>query len=121
MTTRVLASAVDPSVLNQLREDLGEDSEVRGLVDLFIEDARVRCGTITDAYARGDAAALARNAHGLKGSAANVGAAALASLCADIERVAKSGTVTGTPIAFLEEERQRASDALLRLRDSLGL
>jgi HPt (histidine-containing phosphotransfer) domain-containing protein len=56
-----------------------------------------------------DGPALARAAHALKGSAANIGAAAVAGICAELEGLGRRGTPDGgTPLLRrLGEELQR--------------
>jgi HPt (histidine-containing phosphotransfer) domain-containing protein len=43
----------------------------------------------------GDGPALVQAAHALKGSAANIGAAAIAGLCAELEQLGRGGTPGG--------------------------
>src|SRR5216110_1327388 len=75
----------DPSVLAGLRELQvpGEPDGAVELVDLFLRDTPVKIQSMQSAIARSDALALKEAAHGLKGSASNLGAHRLSRLCAD--------------------------------------
>jgi len=64
---------------------------VHKVVGSFIREGRSRIAAIEGAARSRDAAALASAAHALKGAALNVGAAALAELCADLERRGREG------------------------------
>ncbi|MEV6347298.1 Hpt domain-containing protein [Actinoplanes sp. NPDC051851] len=59
----------------------------------------------------GDRDEIRDQAHGMKGSAANIGADALAALCGAIEDQARIGDVTN-PAASLEEVRAEAAGAM---------
>lgn len=66
---------------------------------------------------QGDAALVREQAHSLKGSAANIGATSLATLCAGIEEQARAGVVAdpATTTAHLEAEVGGAVRAVLAL------
>ena len=65
------------------------------LIGLFLRETPARLADIRTALESGDAPALERAAHALKGSAGTLGAYALSELCAQLEELADSGTVTG--------------------------
>lgn len=107
---------VDFAVLDELRALSGDDDTdlVSEIVTLFLADSPRRLGAIRDAAARGDSKELGRAAHGLKGSAANVGGVRLRAVCERLEYLGKSGTLEGTG-ALVEEmdgEYQRVRLAL---------
>jgi len=82
---------LDPSVLASLQalnpDDKGEF--VREIAGIFIEDTQDRLAELDRDLAEGDAAKFARAAHSIKGSAANMGAAALGAAARRLEAEAK--------------------------------
>jgi len=80
----------------------------------FLEDSQVRLAALQAAVRTADREALARTAHNLKGTAANVGAVQVANLCADLEALGRAGDAAGTAPVLdrLEAELQRANAAL---------
>ena len=86
--------AVDLQVLLQLRE---LEADVPGLVadvvSTFLRETPGRIDRIRSAFDSTDAAALEKAAHGLKGSAAAIGAQRLTCLCEEIERCARDGNL----------------------------
>jgi HPt (histidine-containing phosphotransfer) domain-containing protein len=105
--------------IDRLRNSMpGNDALIDELVDLFVADLPKRLGAITHAVERGDAPALALQAHALRGGAANFGASRLDELCAMLEEAGARGTLAEAP-AVLEEVRResaRVRDALLALK-----
>ncbi|MBX3586039.1 MAG: response regulator [Ramlibacter sp.] len=78
--------------LNEFREfDDATHSMTREVVGLFLADAPRRVRAIEEAFAAGDAEALSRAAHALKGAASNIGAIGLQAVCAALEAGSKSG------------------------------
>jgi HPt (histidine-containing phosphotransfer) domain-containing protein len=73
------------------------------------EEAAVRA-ELHAAFIAGDAPRVAFDAHKLKGSAAAVGASALAELCAQIEQQAEQGSLEG--LASLLERLEAAAEAV---------
>ncbi len=86
-------AVLDRSVLAGLRElrEEGEPDPAVELIDLFLRDTPPRIQDMQAAIARSDARTLKESAHGLKGSASNLGAQRLASLCAKLEKIAGDG------------------------------
>jgi len=98
---------VDWSRLEEIREyDPRGGLLVRKVVGTFVREGHTRVAAIGRAAGGGDAAALASAAHALKGAALNVGAAALAELCATLEVCGREGRV----------DHAAASATLLRQR-----
>jgi HPt (histidine-containing phosphotransfer) domain-containing protein len=108
--------AIDPEAIEQLRflEDEDQPNVVAELVQLFIEHAPPKITAIREALVHGDAGAVKRAAHSLKGSSANVGARGMQQVCERIEHAAAAGDLAGTPalLAQLEEESAIVADAL---------
>lgn len=87
--------AVDMDVLAQLRAlEADAPGLVAAVVAAFLTETPARLEGIQRAFARKEAAALERAAHGLKGSAAAIGANPLAWLCEQIECCAREGRLT---------------------------
>lgn len=75
----------------RLMAEFGGDREILAeLRDLFLEHAPPLFETITAAIASGDLAAIARDAHSLKGACATYGAPRLAMVCKVLELAAKA-------------------------------
>ncbi|WP_427017594.1 response regulator [Pseudarthrobacter sp. P1] len=110
------AAAVDPARLEVLRS-LGP-ADGLGLLpaaaEAFRSDVPGSLATLRDALAGGQGDVLARAAHKLKGAAANIGAAAAASICAELESLehgAHPGSGTDL-LDRLEAELGRVDTAL---------
>jgi signal transduction histidine kinase/CheY-like chemotaxis protein/HPt (histidine-containing phosphotransfer) domain-containing protein len=93
--------------LDGLLRSLDGDSDlVLTLARIFADSSLGQVEQIGDAIARGDAEALARGAHLLKGSVANFGARAAVEAAVQLEGIAKSGdlSIAGAAFATLENE-----------------
>lgn len=87
---------------------------VAEMAAIFRDDTPRRLRDILAALEDGDAEALSRAAHALKGGAGAIGAKALRTLAADLEALGRSGSATapeGTPEA-LEAGFKAALEAL---------
>jgi signal transduction histidine kinase/CheY-like chemotaxis protein len=117
--TRPVEGPLDQSALDKLRK---LEQTVPGLftkvMDLFLLDTPPRIEDIQDAILKDDAAQLARLAHAMKGSAANIGALELAAICARVEAHAEAGDLADASAGAskLGQEFQRVRDALNRTR-----
>lgn len=105
---------LDHSRLTMLQSSAGGTDLVAELVELFVGDVPPRLDTLAGAIANGDAEALVRAAHSLKGSAATMGAVGMAELCRRMEMQGRAGDVApaGALLVSLREEFERASRAL---------
>src|SRR5579883_145694 len=65
---------------------------IRELIETFVQDGERQIGLLQAAAAAGDAKAVARISHSLKGSAQAMGAEAMVELARSIEDSARSGT-----------------------------
>jgi signal transduction histidine kinase/CheY-like chemotaxis protein/HPt (histidine-containing phosphotransfer) domain-containing protein len=93
------AALMDFSRLDEFKEfDDDELTTTRQVIALFIADAPLRIEAIANAIAAGDAKALAAAAHALKGSAGNIGAAALR----DVADVLEAAALQGLPLDAAE-------------------
>ena len=99
--------------LQRLGEAAGEDL-LGQLAALFLTDADARVVALHEAIGRDDAAAVVRSAHTLSGASANLGATALARLCATLAADSAVGDLVGgeTLLGALEDELGRVRSAL---------
>lgn len=108
--------AIDPEAIEQLRflEDEDQPNVVAELVMLFVEHVPPKLAAIKDGIARGDADAVKKAAHSLKGSSANVGAMGMQQVCEKIEHAAASGNLApGVELMpLLEQETAVVVEAL---------
>ena len=110
------SSCLDQAVIAGLRDlrEADEPDSLTELAELFIKDAGMRISRLERAIADKDASAAAATAHTLKGSANNLGARHLATLCGSLEKAAKSEDTTETANILLEVkgEFQKVEQAL---------
>jgi HPt (histidine-containing phosphotransfer) domain-containing protein len=78
-------------------EELGGETLVQEIIDLFLADAPRRLAEARAAMQQGDVRTAMRAAHSLKSSAAQLGLDSLSSQCARIEQTAKTGELPGLP------------------------
>ena len=111
----VLSDPLDRSQIEMLLSlDDGDGAAMREIVDEYLsmsEDGRVELLRVLE---EGDAHAVARAAHTLKGASANVGANALVDVCAAIEAYARQEQLQGAAevMGRFEAEFSRARSAL---------
>jgi CheY-like chemotaxis protein len=76
------------------------------LIDKFLPDTAQRLVDLRQAVDAADAPAVARSAHGLKGSYGNIGSQEAAGLCLQLEQEARSGSLiaAGFRLGRLEED-----------------
>ena len=89
VATTAEAAPVDLAALRDIAG--GDDAVVASLVRDFVESTARDVAAIAQAHADGDADALARNAHRIKGAARLVGATALADAADALERRSRGG------------------------------
>lgn len=83
-------------------ERLGGDEEIYAMmVDMYVQDVENNCAAIATALAQGDASALRREAHTIKGLLATFSDAAGAAAAAAVEQQARLGVVAGQDAAVL--------------------
>jgi two-component system, sensor histidine kinase and response regulator len=107
---------LDDGVLAGLRELQGDDETdiVAELAGMFLDDARSGIQALEEAVDEGDAPAVSRVAHTLKGSSGNIGARRMSNLCAQLEDAGASGDFDRSPelLDRLREEFGRVERAL---------
>jgi HPt (histidine-containing phosphotransfer) domain-containing protein len=111
-----MEASVDREVLARLRRLRDEDEPdiVAELAGMFLEDARSRLDAVEEALQKGDAPAVERAAHTLKGGSGSMGAKGMSGLCAQLEDVGASGDLSqGTQLlGRIREELGRVERAL---------
>jgi HPt (histidine-containing phosphotransfer) domain-containing protein len=110
---------IDLQAVENLRAlNPGDNDEfLRELVGIYLEDTPQRIAELESGLATGDAAKFVRAAHSIKGSSANLGAAALRSVAERLEQHARKeglGNVHGW-IAQVKEEFARTEREFARL------
>ncbi len=97
-------AVLDNSVLNELRDNIGDN--LAGLFEVFLEDIPAYIETLEKSIADNDASALVQAAHAIKGSSGNVGANRLAEAARHLEQLGRSGTTTNAErlLVALQEE-----------------
>jgi signal transduction histidine kinase/DNA-binding response OmpR family regulator len=112
----VAAALIDFSRLQEFKDyDDDELTMTREVVALCLQDTPSRIEAIADAIAAGDAPALARAAHALKGAAGNIGAVALQQACSTLEEQAQQGMP-----ADAADQARHLSDLWQRTRQELA-
>lgn len=101
-----MSERLDQELLRELELLMEEDFS--SLLEAYLRDSELRFFEAMEAWEAGDFDRLSRSAHSLKGSSSNIGAAVLATLCGDLEGLARDGCA------------QRVPDALDRVRGELG-
>lgn len=110
------AEIINHEILNNVRS-LGNDVFLE-MVDLFIEESSELLTKIRGAFLDGDTDQLMIFAHNVKGASANMGAAALAEICAEVEDQAKSEHLSGIEMLLqrLEKVHEQTITAFKMLR-----
>lgn len=103
---------LDESLLDELRGIL--EGEFPALVSTYVQDSAVRVQDMNAAFAMGDADALRKSTHSLKGASANLGLEVLTELCRELEEKAMTGRLDGVEplLQRVAEEQQRATGLL---------
>jgi HPt (histidine-containing phosphotransfer) domain-containing protein len=101
-------SIPDERVLDLTRLEEAFEDDVTGIAELLemaLETGKKHRRAIEDGLAAGNATAVARAAHGIKGSAGNIGANVVYRLAAELDERARTGSLDGA------RERADAIDA----------
>jgi HPt (histidine-containing phosphotransfer) domain-containing protein len=87
---------------------MGDKDFTREMLGLFRDQFTQHLAALEAGVAAGDCEAVRKTVHSMKGSAANLSAAALTKACAAIELAAKSGQLPpASAVAALKDEFQR--------------
>jgi HPt (histidine-containing phosphotransfer) domain-containing protein len=113
---------LDPDVVRGLRRltPAGEPDVLVEILTVFLDDVPKRILALRAAAVAGDAFAMQRAAHSLKGSSGNIGARALHDVCRQLDDHARSGDLTRvTPLLdSLAIEYDRVEAEIRRLLQS---
>jgi HPt (histidine-containing phosphotransfer) domain-containing protein len=112
----VAAPPLDPGAIAGLKDlrEPGQPDPLAELAELFNRESESCMQRLEQGLAQRDATLASRAAHSLKGSSSNLGAHALAKLCAAMEQAAKRGDWDPIPATFAE-----ARTELGRVRQAL--
>ena len=80
----------------------GDDSFLRDLIQIYLDDSPQRIAEIELSLAEGDAERLTRAAHSLKGSCSNFGASELRAVSERIEKLGRQGALGEVPARLPE-------------------
>lgn len=108
---------IDSDAISRLR-DFGGDKLLRGMIDLFVQNAPGKAAAARAALDAGDASALRAALHGLKSSAGQLGATTVQHACAAGETLAGGGAVAecAPHVQLIERDLPLACAALKELR-----
>jgi PAS domain S-box-containing protein len=97
-----------------LERMMGDDEFARDIVAGFVKDLPTLLTALSEQVALGDPESIWKQAHKMKGSAANVGGELLADAASEIERAGKAGDMAGImrSIPELEVQSARLNEAL---------
>jgi len=107
---------IDWSVLDQFlvfRKPGGPDPR-RRIITIYLDSSPMLMEAIKTAINEADGSLLSKSSHSLKSSSMNVGAGSLGSLCAELERTGKTGSIVEAKnlVERLETQYAAASAAL---------
>jgi HPt (histidine-containing phosphotransfer) domain-containing protein len=108
-------------MVTRLRELAEGDADfLQEVYESFLDDSRQRLTSFHEAVAGGDADAMRRLAHSVKGAAANVGAIHVAETAHELQLLGETGTVAGA--APLVEKLQRELEFVTaEIENQLGI
>lgn len=101
----VCMTALDMSVLNEIKELAGEEDPgfLGSLIHIYLGTGPEKVKKLKDAFARADVTAVIQEAHSLKSSSANMGAIRFSTLLATLEQQAKSGKISAEMTEIFKE------------------
>lgn len=96
-----LLPVLDPTILENLKR-LGDQEFLESLIDDAAQELPQMLGLLMDSWRRQDSSQVVHLAHGIKGSAATLGAVRVARLAGEIEQQGKTEHLIGDPVTLLE-------------------
>jgi histidine phosphotransfer protein HptB len=95
MKIDVKSPYIDDSVLNEIRDFMGEegDATIADLVSIYLTNTPKTIALVGDDLTTENLDSLKAHVHSLKGSSAGVGVIGISSLCKEIEECLSSGTL----------------------------
>jgi HPt (histidine-containing phosphotransfer) domain-containing protein len=109
--------------LARLEEAFEDDTAgIAELLELALETGAKHEAALSAGIAADDADVVRKAAHGIKGSAGNIGAMAVMHLASELEQRARAGNLEGAPerIAAIHAGYERVADAVRAYRARVG-
>jgi HPt (histidine-containing phosphotransfer) domain-containing protein len=97
---------LDNAILEILCDVMGDEYSL--LLETFLLDSEERLGLLLESSRIGDAQAMRLAAHSFKGSCSNMGALLLASLCKELEELARRERLDATAEVLEQVQREFA-------------
>ena len=122
MTPSAERDVVDRGHLDRLGARFGPAFVVQ-MIDLFLGEGSERVDAAQTALAAGDVAGVTAAAHALKSSAGNLGATALMTCAAEVERIGREAAAPAAfegPVDALVRSFDRARTVLADVREELS-
>ncbi len=117
-------TTLEAAALDKLRalENDGAPDLLARIISTYVDSSTELARAIRDAVAAGDPQAMAKAAHTLKSSSAQVGAERLSVLCKGVEALGRSGSLEGAAarVAELSAELECVHEALAAERFGAG-
>jgi HPt (histidine-containing phosphotransfer) domain-containing protein len=115
----------DKNVLDLTRLEEAFEDDVNGIADLLdmaLETGKKHRRAMEDGLAAGDATVVARAAHGIKGSAGNIGANVVYRLATELDAQARTGSLEGARerVAAIDDAYARVADEVKAYRASIA-
>jgi histidine phosphotransfer protein HptB len=112
-------------VLDLSRLEEAFEDDVNGIADLLemaLETGKKHRRALADGLAANDAQIVARAAHGIKGSAGNIGANVVYRLATELDARARTGDLDGARerIAAIDDAYERVADEVRAYRASIA-
>jgi two-component system sensor histidine kinase BarA len=108
--------------LTRLQEAFEDDTAgIAELLEMALETGKKHCAALEAAIAAGDAPAVAKAAHGIKGSSGNIGANRVMEIAARVDARARTGDLTDAreEYAAIVAGYARVADEVRAYRESL--
>jgi HPt (histidine-containing phosphotransfer) domain-containing protein len=115
----------DKAILDLARLEEAFEDDVSGIADLLemaLETGQKHRRAIAEGLAAGDAAVVARAAHGIKGSSGNIGANVVYELATELDVRARAGDLSDAPqrAAALDSAYARVAEEVRAYRANLA-
>ncbi len=115
----------DKEILDLARLEEAFEDDVGGIADLLemaLETGRKHRAALAAGLRARDAAAVARAAHGIKGSAGNIGANVVYALATELDARARTGNLDGADerVAAIDAAYARVADEVRAYRASIA-
>lgn len=114
----------DKDVLDLTRLEEAFEDDVVGIADLLdmaLETGKKHRRSLAEGLAASDALIVARAAHGIKGSAGNIGANVVYRLATELDAVARTGSLDGARerVAAIDDAYERVAEEVRAYRASV--